>query len=187
MSIKRTTGTMGAIVIAAAMAACGGSSNNNGGSCPTHANPTFQIGLSDQQGGFQSQLTDGQMVKMTMGSQGGCHIWLAFRTDGFAAKGATIHFTIVDHDATGALSQQVVSMDAMVDFSPDAAAPNMCEAGAFKAFMLQANMRENHHVMLTVTITDSTGASAMKTVDNIQALWPDPIQGLNRADFCGTM
>src|SRR5262249_36758765 len=88
MSSKRRTWTVGAGAVMAAMTmwSCGGS---GGGTdpCPTHASPTFQIGLSDQNGGFQSMLTDGQMVKMTPGAQGGCHLWIAFRTDGFARKG----------------------------------------------------------------------------------------------------
>ncbi len=187
MSSKVRAWTIGAMVWVAGVAGCGGSSNNNGGSCPTHANPTFQIGLSDQGGNFQSLLSDGESVKMTPGPQGGCHLWLAFRTDGFAPKGLTVHFTIVDHDAMAPLSSQVVSMDAMEDLTADAMAPGMCEVGAFKAFMLQAKMRENHHVDLTVTLTDTTGATATKTVMNIPALWPDAIQGINRADYCGTM
>lgn len=152
--------------------------------CTSHSNPTLQIGLSDQSGRFLSELVDGQGIKMTMGSQGGCHLWLAFRSDGLLGKGMHVNYTIIDHDDN---DRVVVDMLALENFTMEPLYPSQCEAGAFKAFVLQARRRENHHLRLTVKLTDSAYSAATKSVDNIQALWPDPIPGLNRTDYCGTM
>jgi hypothetical protein len=177
---------LGLCAMSGLAAACGGSSSNPVvGGCETHSSPTFKIGTSAQDGSYTADLTDNSMVKMTYGSQGGCHLWIAFRTDGFAGKGGSISYTLTDLDMSNA--QISMMSNVMADFAPDANAPHMCEVGAFKAFMLMAKARENHHVKLDVTITDSTNATATKTVNNVMVLWPDVIAGQDRTMACGQM
>jgi hypothetical protein len=189
IDLTRCVGRGAAIILSAMLAtACGSSSSGTdggtSGECPTHANPTFKVGLSAEDGKFLSEIMDGQDVKMHYGSQGGCHLWLAFRTDGFVGKGATVSYTIIDLDKN---NEQVSKNDVDTDFLPDPGAPGQCEAGAFKALMLQARTRENDHVNLSVTIKDKTGASASKMVSNLRATWPDVIAGQDRSQACGTM
>jgi hypothetical protein len=186
MSIKSRRWRMGlsAAIGALAVTACGSSSTKN--DCTTgHANPTLTIGLSAADGTFLSPVTSGTDVKMTPGPQGGCHYWLAFRTDGLIGKGATIHYVLIDHD----MGDQMIggNVDVQADLASDPAAPAMCEVGAQKMFVLMASARENHHLKLTVTITDSSGATATQTLDNLKAVWPDVQAGQDRATLCGTM
>jgi hypothetical protein len=167
--------------LGALFVACGGHSKP-ANACDSHSSPAFKVGLSAEDGTYLSDLVDGAMVKMHPGPQGGCHLWIAFRTEGFA-QGATVSYKLTDHDAN---EEQIISMsDIALDLSPDPTAVGMCEAGAFKAFMLKATTRENHHVKLDVTITDVGGATASKSIDNILALWADPVAGIDRQYWCG--
>jgi hypothetical protein len=143
--------------------------------CRTHDDPTFVLGTGDTM--FLGALVDGQDLKMERGPQGGCHLPLAFRTDGFVRDGLSIDYTLTDLDK----AHVITTAGALVDVAPAMEAPHLCEVLAFRAFMSPGAMSAaDDHIQIQVTVTDASGQSANKMVTvvarfpDVPASFPDP-------------
>jgi hypothetical protein len=141
--------------------------------------PSFVLGTGDAK--FIGELTDGQVLKMERGPQGGCHLPLAFRTDGFLGKGMRVDYALQDLDTP----RLITEAGALVDMIPVADMPERCETLAFRAFMTHALDSSGHRVQITVTLTDIANRTGMKRVTVI-AQFPDiPADaGLDPAHWC---
>jgi hypothetical protein len=159
-----------------AVASCSDSNGEDAGSsCPTHANPTFMLGTGNDQ---FSPITEGQDLQMERGPQGGCHLPLAFRTDGFAQRRFTVEYRISFAD-TG---MEIINSRETRNLT--SAGGGQCELLAFRAFLLEPWNAEDQRLRIEVDVQDDLGQSAESTVI-IRAKWPDGDGTTPRENLCG--
>jgi hypothetical protein len=126
-------------------------------------------------------IVDGQDLFMTRGPQGGCHFWLAFRTDGFAEYLFHVSYDVYDltaHQDTKSQSVQTVTLMP----SPDH--PGQCEYFGFTAYLIEPWNIQDHQVRLGVGVTDDLGRTA--TISHtLTARWPLIPMGVSSTLACG--
>ena len=147
----------------------------DGGLCPVHDNPTFELGTGQDR---FLELVDSQDLKMTAGPQGGCHFWLAFRTDGFSENPVRVEyqFSFADTGRQLQLLEQFVRLGA-------SGAPSLCERAGFTAFVLMAPDLRDQRITIRVTLEDDRGRR-LEQSKTIWARWPEPAPGQNSDALC---
>lgn len=164
----------------ALLLACGASPGEDAGvtGCVTHETPSFELGTGELS--FEP-LVDGQDLRLTRGPQGGCHFWLALRTDGFAQRRLEVRYAMSDLDDAG---REIIRTRATQSLKPRADAPGRCELTGFTAFTLEPWRFENHRVRIQVDLNDDLGRTGGASV-SVRALWPMEVPGVERALLCG--
>lgn len=157
--------------ILVAMLGCGGPSppspTPDGGAtttCPTHAAPSFELGTGEL--AFEP-LVDGQRLAVAQGIQGGCHLWLAVRTDGFAERLFEIAYTLRDvttGTATGDASRLKVRLSPSV-------VPGRCEYVGYTAFVVRAGALVGRRIQVRVDVEDDLGRTGTQQRE-VEVVWP---------------
>ncbi|MCC7384955.1 MAG: hypothetical protein IT384_24130 [Deltaproteobacteria bacterium] len=143
--------------------------------CPTHDQPTFELGTGAEHYG---PLAPEQTLKMAVGPQGGCHFWLAVRTDGFAERLFRIEYELFFAD-TGTTTQDTSSQN--VRLVPLDDGTGRCEYAGYTAFIVRPISLVGKRIRIDVDVQDSLGARASAST-TVLAEWPDVA-----ADRCGKM
>jgi hypothetical protein len=151
---------------------CGGSvpialtpDGSSTSACPTHDAPTFELGTGER--AFEP-LVDGQRLAVAQGPQGGCHLWLAVRTDGFAERLFEIAYTLRDvatGTATGDASRLKVRLAPSV-------VPGRCEYVGYTAFLVRAGALVGRRVAIRVQVEDDLGRTATQQRE-VEVAWPE--------------
>ncbi len=136
--------------------------------CPTHDRAQFELGTGETS---FVRITDEGPLAITSGPQGGCHFFVAVRTDGFAERRLRVEYEVFYADggeSTGSASVFTLRLEGAPDH------PGQCQALGITAFLIQPWKFENQRVRLAVTVTDDEGRTAteMKTVI---AEWPSTL------------
>lgn len=169
-----------ALISSTLFAACGGSDPDPTppAGCTVHDTPTFELGTGDVS---FSPLTDGQDLMMSTGTQGGCHFWLAVRTDGFAERRLNIRYEVFYADtgaSTGSASNLNVRLKARADVV------GQCEYVRYFGYLIKPWEFEDARVRIDVRLTDDLGRSSMQST-TVVARWPADVAGTPRDDLCG--
>ena len=145
--------------------------------CPIHDAPTFELGTGAL---AFTPLIEGQELRMASGPQGGCHLWLAFLTDGYAERLFQIEYDLQYAD-TGA---EIIRSRQSVRLAPAEGSPGRCTYAGFTAFLIQPWNVEDQRVRIAVTATDDLGRSGM-ALRTVLARWPEEVPGRPRESLCG--
>lgn len=158
----------------ALLAACGGpgpgaDDDDTVVACEVHPDPTYDLGTGDS--AFEP-IEDGQDLFFTPGPQGGCHFWLAVRTDGFPERGTKLRYEVVYAD-TGTTTQSRSSFAIALEPSSDGS--GRCEAYGATGFLIQPWKFEDALVEIRTEVwyepTSTTKVSAMAS-KRVHARWP---------------
>lgn len=135
--------------------------------CPTHASPSFELGTGNTE--FIA-IAEGMPLYMARGIQGGCHLWLALRTDGFAEKDAQVRYEIFD-----AASGQSTGSTALMQLrlTPSPTLPGRCEYVGYTAFVRDPAAIAGTLVRVEVRLEDALGHSGIVSHE-VRAAWPEP-------------
>lgn len=160
------------LILAAFSSACGGVEEPQE-DCPTHDQASFELGTGQTE--FQS-ITDGQMLAIQSGPQGGCHFFVSVRTDGFANRAFKLSYEVFyadDNTSTGSKSSFTARLR-------PTSVSGVCENLGTTAFLLKPWEMEDRRVRVKVDVEDGDGrtATVMKTV---VADWPAELD----ANACG--
>lgn len=142
-------------------------SPDGGSGCPTHASPSFELGTGSA---VYSAIAEGMSLPMARGIQGGCHFWLALRTDGYAEKDAAVRYEIFD-----AASGQSTGSTALMQLrlTPSPSAPGRCEYVGYTAFIRDPAAIAGTLVRIEVRLEDALGRSGIVSHE-VRAAWPEP-------------
>ena len=146
--------------------------------CVTRDGADFTLGTGET--AFEA-VSDEQDLSMISGPQGGCHFWLAGKTDGFAERRFSVRYDVVyadSGDSTGSTSSNRLRLE------QDPAAPGQCQFFGFTAFLIEPWKFEDQRVRIDVMVTDDEGRTAMQS-KTVVARWPDDIDGTPREELCG--
>jgi hypothetical protein len=146
--------------------------------CPTHDQPSFILGTGAD---TLTPILDGQDLSMTRGPQGGCHFWLAFRTDGFAEYRFSITYDVFDLTAHQDTKSQSVET---VDLMPSQDHPGQCAYFGFTAYLIEPWVIQDHEVRLGVGVMDDLGRTAT-VAHTLIARWPKVPMGVSSTLACG--
>jgi hypothetical protein len=166
-------------VLLLAPIACGGGGTNTpdtgtGPVCPTHDNATFELGTGQLE--FQ-EITDGQRLLVSPGSQGGCHFFLAVRTDGFAERRFNIQYEVFwaeSSTTTGSRSSFRTRL------RPNETMEGLCESLGITGYLIQAWKLIDKDLIIEVNVRDDEGRTAQQR-KRIIGEWPPDL----RYDACG--
>ena len=141
--------------------------------CPTHDAPSFELGTGQLE---YQPITDGQALSISPGAQGGCHFFVAVRTDGFAERRFQVQYEVFYEDNSSTSSRSSFT----VRLHPAEGMPGKCENVGITAFLIQPWNLEDDRLILEVNVEDDLGrtASQRKTVI---ADWPADLP----EDGCG--
>ena len=159
---------------------CGGEPTDPPKSCTISDQPTFELGTGEQ---MYSDMPSGSDLRMVSGPQGGCHFWLAVRTNGFAQRRFDIQYDIVFADTgttTGSRSRQKVTLD----LRDEADETGECEYTGYYAYLIKPWDFRDKEVEVVVNVTDDLGrtSSARRSV---VARWPEDQPGRDTESLCG--
>jgi hypothetical protein len=133
--------------------------------CPTNSSPTFELGTGAER--FEP-LTDGQTLKMATGPQGGCHFWLAVRTNGFAERLFDIQYELFYAD-TGMSTDSKSSSKVRLR---ESGMTGVCEYYGYTAFIVRPADVVGKRIRIDVKVTDDLMKTAMMSKTVVAAL-PD--------------
>jgi hypothetical protein len=146
------------------------------GACVTRSDATFQLGTG--QDAFVP-LSDGSELRMTRGTQGGCHLTLAFLTDGFAGEETLVRYRL-DNLIDG---REIIVSQQFVRLEP--AGMGRCRATNFAAFLVEPWEAEDDRIRVEVKLEEEAdGRSDTQSVE-VVARWPEPVEGIERDRWCG--
>ena len=159
---------------------CGGEPGEPAKSCTTSDQPTFELGTGEQGYG---ELPSGSDLKMISGPQGGCHFWLAVRTNGFAQRRFEIQYDVLFAETgttTGSRSRQRVTLN----LRDEPQAEGQCEYAGYYAYLIKPWDFRDKEVELVVNVTDDLGRSSSAR-RKVIARWPDEQPGRDTNSLCG--
>jgi hypothetical protein len=133
--------------------------------CPTHDAPSFELGTGEV--AFEP-LVDGKRLAIAQGIQGGCHLWLAVRTDGFAERLFEIAYALRDV-ATGTATGDASRLK--VRLAPSTV-PGRCEYVGYTAFVVRAASLVGRRIRVDVDVTDDLGRSSEASRE-VEVVWPE--------------
>ena len=157
---------------------CGGTPPEMTIDCLIHETPSFELGTGESQ--FEA-LEEGQDLSMVSGPQGGCHFWLAVRSDGFADRLFDIQYDIRFANTgttTGSRYSQKVRL------TPTSAKDGRCEFYGYTAFLVRPWLLEDRELDIRVTVVDDLGRSE-EVRRKVTGRWPAAVPGVPRDDLCG--
>jgi hypothetical protein len=164
-------------VIFFVVAGCGADELDEPRRCPVRDDPSFELGTGAD---AFAPLVEGRDLPLIAGPQGGCHLWLSFRTDGFSESRFNVGYELIHADSMISLQRSEGSLR----LSPAAGMPGRCEYVGFTAFVLEPWNVDDQLVRLGVEVTDDLGRSA-DTTRLIRVVWPPDAPGRRREDLCG--
>src|SRR5688500_4296823 len=163
--LRKTRTSLG-ILVAWLVCACGDGGSGEG--CPTHPDPTFELGAGEER---FVPLTDGADLQMLRGDQGGCHFALAFRTDGFLGLETFVLYRL-DNETDGEeiiVSQQFVRLRS----APE---EGRCQTVNFIAFLPAPGTLANDRVRIQATLEEENGSDTRAV---------EVVARLDREGLCG--
>jgi hypothetical protein len=116
--------------------------------------PTLELGTGEWQ---YEPLSAGQRVQLVAGTQGGYHVWLSMRVQGFEDDRLRMQLTL-----RSASSAPEASSDLTLAFEAQDASTS--EFVGWPAQLLAPWCAVEHALTVEVTLTDSAGHSAMATI-----------------------
>ncbi len=155
------------LLILVSACAPSGAEPDAGSGCPTHDAPSFEVGTGDAE---FTAISEGMPLPMARGIQGGCHFWLALRTDGFADRGAEVRYEIFDA-ASGQSTGSTAAMQLRLTPSPSAL--GRCEYVGYTAFIRDPAAIAGTRVRIEVKLRDALGQSSVVSHE-VLATWPEP-------------
>ena len=159
---------------------CGGEPTEPAKSCTISDQPTFELGTGEV---LYAEMPSGSDLKMISGPQGGCHFWLAVRTDGFAQRRFEIQYDVLFADTgttTGSRSRQRVNLS----LREDPELEGRCQYTGYYAYLIQPWDFRDKEVELVVNVTDDLGRSSSLR-RKVMARWPDAEAGRDSESLCG--
>ena len=156
---------------ARACAACGAD-----GDCPTNESPAFLLGTGDAE---FAEVDEEHPLDVQRGSQGGCHLPLAFRTTGYAPKRFTVAYTLTLADS----GVEMISTRQTTNLTPATDGSGDCELLGFRAFVRRHGSEPVQRISVDVTVTDEQGRTGRLT-QIVRADWTKAGVGAPGQDPC---